>query len=193
MARGLNATRLARQIKEIRKLNETFTGFRLLSSIEVDILDDGSLDLSDDILKELDLVVCAVHYGFTHTREKQTERIIRALDNPYVTILAHPSGRLINEREPYQVDLEQVMHAAGERGCALELNAHPARLDLNDVYCRMAKELGVKIAISTDAHSVAGLDYMRFGVGQARRGYLEATDVLNTRPWPELEKLIRRS
>jgi DNA polymerase (family 10) len=193
MARGLNATRLARQIKEIDRLNARLEGFRVLRSIEVDILEDGSLDLSDDILAELDLVVGAVHYGFALGREKQTERIIRAMDNPFFTILAHPTGRLINEREPYEVDVERLLAAAGERGCFLELNAHPARLDLNDIHCRMAREMGVRIAISTDAHSAAGLEYMRFGLGQARRGGLEAADVLNARPWPALRKLLART
>jgi DNA polymerase (family 10) len=116
-----------------------------------------------------------------------------AMDNPYFNILAHPTGRLIGERPPYAVDIERIMEAAHERGCFLEVNAHPARLDLNDVYCKLAKEIGVKVAISTDAHRVTALDTMRFGVGQARRGGLEAEDVLNTRSWKELKKLLRRS
>ncbi|MGQ9662458.1 MAG: DNA polymerase/3'-5' exonuclease PolX [Kiritimatiellia bacterium] len=193
MTHGLNATRLRQQIKAIEKLNRNMKGFFLLKSIEVDILEDGSLDLSDDVLRDLDLVVAAIHYGFKLTREKQTERLIRAMDNPYVDIIAHPTGRLIGERPPYEVDMERVLKAARERGCFMELNAHPLRLDLSDVHCRLAKELGVKVAISTDAHSLSDLDYMRFGVYQARRGWLEPDDVVNTRPWAVLRRLLRRN
>ncbi len=164
----------------------------ILKSIEVDILKDGSLDLPDDILRQLDVVVGAVHSEFRLSRQKQTERILRAMDNPLFNILAHPSGRLINEREPYEVDLERLIEAAGERGCFMELNAHPDRLDLNDVFCKTAKDLGVKIVVSTDAHSVSNLDNMRLGILQARRGWLEADDVLNTRSWKELRKLLKR-
>lgn len=193
MAHGLNATRLSQQIREIERMNEKLSGIRILKSIEVDILEDGSLDLSDDILKELDLVVCSVHYKFNLSRERQTERIVRAMDNPYFNILAHPSGRLIGEREPYEIDMERVMQAAKERHCFLEVNAHPMRLDLTDVHCKMARELGLKVAISTDAHAVTDLAYMRFGVGQARRGWLEAEDVINTRSWTDLRKLLKRA
>jgi DNA polymerase (family 10) len=157
MAKGLDAGRLAQRIEEIDRLNEGFKDFRLLKGIEVDILEDGSLDLPDDILSKLDLRVCAVHYHQKLSRRKQTERIIRAMDNPHFNILAHPTGRLINEREPYEVDLEKVIQAALERGCFLEVNADPDRLDLNDIHCRMAKEMGLKVAISTDAHSVRSL------------------------------------
>jgi len=192
MAHGLNGTRLRQQMAQIDRLNAKFSGFRLLKSIEVDILEDGSLDLSDDVLKDLDVVVAAVHSHFNLTREKQTERIVRALDNPCVNILAHPTGRLIGEREPYEVDLERLLLAARERGCFVEANAHPARLDLNEVHCKLAKDVGVKVAISTDAHSEADLDLLRFGVDQARRGWLTKADVLNTRPWPALQKLLKR-
>lgn len=192
VAKGLDKKRLAKQIEEIERLNEKMKGITVLKSIEVDILEDGSLDLPDSILKELDFVVCSVHSKFTLSREKQTERIIRAMDNTYCHILGHPTGRLINEREPYDLDMEKVMEAAKERGCFMELNAQPERLDLNDVYCRMAKEMGVKVAISTDAHSIDDLDHMRFGVGQARRGWLEPDDVLNTRSWKELKKMFKR-
>ena len=193
MVHGLNAARLAQQIRNIDRLNEKLSGFRILKSIEVDILENGELDLADDILKELDVVVGAVHSLFTLSREKQTERIMRAMDNPCFNIFAHPSGRLIGERDAYEVDLERLLHAAKERGCFLELNAHPMRLDLNDAYCRMAKALGVKVAISTDSHNPLSLDYMRFGVGQARRGWLEKDDVLNTRPWGAARKLLKRT
>lgn len=158
----------------------------------MDILDDGSLDLPDDSLKRLDLTICSIHSKFDLSREEQTERIIQAMDNPYFTILAHPTGRRIGERAPYDVDMERVMEAALERGCFLEINAYPNRLDLNDVHAKMAKDMGLKLSISTDAHRADELNYMRYGVGQARRGWLEPEDVLNTRPWEELNELLRR-
>lgn len=192
VAGGLDEKRLGQQIKAIERLNGRLRGFRLLKSIELDILDDGSLDLPDAILDELDLVLCSIHSKFNLPREKQTERIIKALDNRRVHVFCHPSGRLINERRPYEVDLDRVMKAARERGCHLELNAHPDRLDLDDVQCQSAKAIGVKVAIGTDTHRLDDLRYMRFGVGQARRGWLEPDDVLNTRSWPQLEKLLKR-
>ena len=192
VAQGLDADRLGRQCDAIDRLNSDLEGIQILKSSEVDILEDGSLDLDDAILQQLDLTICAVHSHLKLSRQKQTERIIRAMDNPYFTILAHPTGRRLGEREAYPLDLEQVVQAAKERGCFLELNAHPERLDLNDTYCKLAKETGLKVAISTDAHGPDGLHNVRFGVGQARRGWLEARDVLNTRPLPELKKLLKR-
>lgn len=193
MAHGLDAARLAQSIRAIDKLNGRLKGITLLKSIECDILADGSLDLPDDILAELDVVVCSIHYNFNLTKDKQTERVLRALDNKRVNIFGHPTGRLINERPGYEIDLEKVMRAAVERGCFLELNAHPDRLDLDDVHCQTAKKMGLKIALSTDAHSTDDLDLMRFGVGQARRGWLEAEDVINTRPLAALRKLLKRA
>jgi DNA polymerase (family 10) len=192
IAHGLNAARLLRQIDEIDRLNAKLRNFTVIKGVEVDILADGRLDMPDEILSRLDIVVAAVHYKFDLSREEQTERIIRALDNRYVKILAHPTGRLIGVRDPYDVDMDRVITAAHERNCCLELNAEPDRLDLTDVYVRAAKSSGVKVAISTDAHSVAGLGYMRFGVDQARRGWLEPHDVINTRSLGELKKIIRR-
>jgi DNA polymerase (family 10) len=192
VARGLDVKGMTMLIRKIDHLKEKAKGIMILKSGEVDILDNGSLDLPDRILKELDLTVCAVHSKFNLSREKQTERIIRAMDNPYFNILAHPSGRLINERESYEVDMERLMKAAMERGCFLELNAHPDRLDLTDIDCKMAKEMGLKVVISTDAHSISDLDFIRFGVGQARRGWLGPEDVLNTRSLKELLKLLKR-
>jgi DNA polymerase (family 10) len=191
VAHGLDARRLRQQVRAIDRLNEKLSGIVVLKSSEVDILDDGSLDLPDDVLKELDFTVCAIHYGLARSREKQTERILRAMDNPYFTVLAHPTGRLINVREPYDIDLERVIEAARERGRILELNAHPDRLDLDDRGCRMAKEAGVRVAISTDAHRAADLGLMRFGIGQARRGWLEPGDVVNTRSLKALKRLLR--
>ncbi|MEA1949249.1 MAG: PHP domain-containing protein, partial [Thermodesulfobacteriota bacterium] len=192
VAHGLNKKHLLEQIKVIDKLNGKLDDIMVLKSIELDILEDATLDLPDSVLKELDFTVCAVHYKFNLSRKKKTERILRAMDNPYFTILAHPSGRLINERESYPIDLEKIMKAAGEHGCFLELNAHPDRLDLTDEACKMAKEMGLKVAISTDAHSISNLDYMRFGVNQARRGWLEAKDVINCQPLKDLRKLFKR-
>ncbi|MFP3870304.1 MAG: DNA polymerase/3'-5' exonuclease PolX [Syntrophobacteria bacterium] len=193
MARGLDARRLRKQMDEIDRLNMEFKDFHVLKSIEVDILKDGSLDLPDEVLKELDFTVCSVHYNLNLSKDKQTERIIRAMDNRYFNILGHPTGRLINERQPYELDMERLMEAARDRGCYFELNAHPDRLDLTDRYCKMAREMGIKIAVSTDAHSTTDLDYMRFGVWQGRRGWLEPEDVLNTRSWKDLRKLLQRT
>ena len=193
MAHGLDEERLNKQIKRIDRLNDKLKELTLLKGSEVDILKDGSLDLPDEILADLDLTVCAVHYDRELSRKKQTERVLRAMDNPHFTILAHPTGRLIGEREPYDVDLEAVMKAAKERGCFLELNAHPDRLDLTDRYCKMAKDIGVQVVISTDAHSITDLDFMRFGVYQARRGWLEPAEVLNTRNLTQIRELFKRS
>jgi DNA polymerase (family 10) len=192
VAKGLDEKRLGKQLDEIDKLGEDFDDIRILKSSEVDILADGKLDLSDGMLKRLDVVVAAVHYKFELDARAQTERMLRAMDNKYVSILAHPSGRLLGERQAYAVDLERVIKGAKDRGVALELNAHPARLDLDDIHCKLAKELDVKLVISTDAHSTFGLDAMRYGVGQARRAWLERKDVLNTRTWPGLKKAITR-
>jgi DNA polymerase (family 10) len=192
VAQGLDAEALRQQIDEIDRLNDELEGLTILKAIEVDILEDGSLDLPDNILARLDLRICSVHSYFGLSQEKQTERIIRAMDNPNFSILAHPTGRRIGERPAYDVDLERVMGAAVERGCFMEINANPERLDLDDIHARMAKDMGLKLAINTDAHSIAELDFMRFGVGQARRGWLEAHDVLNTRSWPSLKELLER-
>lgn len=193
MAHGLDERRLRRQGEAIDRLNERLSGFTVLKGIEVDILEDGKLDLPDSALAHLDLVVGAVHSRFHLSRVRQTERILRAMDRPHFTMLAHPSGRLIPAREPYDVDMARVIRKAAERGCFLELNAHPERLDLLDSYCRMAKDAGVLVSINSDAHSVADFANLRFGVMQARRGWLEADDVLNTRPLATLRKLLRRT
>jgi len=192
VAHGLDPQRLARQIDEIDRLNERLAGITLLKGIEVDILEDGTLDLPDAILAKLDLVVGAVHSKFDLPRARQTERILAAMESPYLSILAHPSGRLIDEREAYDVDMLKIVRKARARGIALELNAHPERLDLTDVHCRMAKEEGVLVAIDSDAHSVHEFDNLRFGIGQARRGWLEKTDVLNTRPLAALRAALAR-
>ena len=191
VAHGLDRRRLLQQVRAIDRLNAKLEGITVLKSVEVDILEDGRLDLPDDVLKELDFTVCAIHYGFGYGRARQTARILRAMDNLHFSILAHPTGRLINAREPCEIDLERVLEGARERGRIMELNAQPDRLDLDDRACRLAKEIGVKVAIATDAHRAADLDLMRFGVDQARRGWLERTDVVNTRPLAELRRLLR--
>ena len=191
MAKGLDSTRLLQQMEDIDQLNATLSGITILKGIEVDILEDGNLDLPDEVLGRLDLVVGAVHSRFNLSNRRQTERIMKAMDHPHFSILAHPSGRLIGRREPYDVDMLRIIRKARERRCFLEINAHPERLDLTDIHCRMAKEEGVLLAVNTDAHSMLDLENARFGVGQARRGWLEKTDVLNTRSYAELRKLLK--
>lgn len=192
MTHGLDPARLARQIHEIDRLNDKFKNFTILKGIEVDILRDGSLDLPDTSLAKLDVVLAAVHSHFDLPRKAQTDRVVRALENPHVCILAHPTGRLIGDREPYDIDMDVVISAARKAGCYLEINAEPDRLDLNDLHAHAAKLAGVKLAVSTDAHSVDAFQCMRFGIGQARRAWLTANDVLNTRPLVELRKLLKR-
>lgn len=192
MAHGLRPADVARQIREIDALNASFSGFRILKGIEVDILKDGSLDLPDSILARLDLVVAAVHSFLDLPREAQTERVLRAMRHPYVSILAHPTARLIGEREPCALDMDRITSAAAHSGCILEMNAQPGRLDLNDVHAHMARSKGARLAISSDAHSVHDFACMRFGVDQARRAWLTAADVVNTRSLDALLPLLRR-
>ena len=193
VARGLDVMRLRQQLEEIDQLNATLKGITLLKGIEIEILEDGALDLPDDVLSELDLVVGAVHSHFTLPRAKQTRRILKAMDHPHFTILAHPNTRLLDSREPVDVDMPKIIRHARARGCFLELNAQPERLDLLDSHCQLAKEEGVLIAISSDGHRVEDFDNLRYGIGQARRGWLEKTDVLNARPLKELRRLIKRT
>ena len=183
--------RLSAQLDEIDRLNETLDGFQVLKSAKVEILAGGRLDLPANLLERLDVVVWVARSQFGLDREAQTERIVRAMDNRHCHIVAHPAAELIG-RETYAVDLDQLTEAAKARGCALELNAAPDRLGLDDVHCRSAKTQGVKVAIGSHARSAADLQAMRFGVDQARRGWLEPDDVLNSRPWPELKTLLAR-
>jgi DNA polymerase (family 10) len=192
IAHGLDAARLSAQLDEIDALNDAQPGVRVLKSCEVDILKTGKLDLPNTLLARLDVVTAGVHSDFALSAADQTARLLKAMDNRHVHILAHPTGRLIGERAGYQVELEKVIAGARGRGCFLEINAHPSRLDLDDVHARAAKAAGVLIAISSDAHSTLGLANIRFGVDQARRAWLEADDVLNTRGWPELRILLDR-
>ena len=192
VAGGLTPDRVLAHCDAIDALNETLDGIRLLKGLEVDILEDGSLDMPDEVLARLDICLGAIHGAFSLPADKQTERLIRAMDNPHLNIIAHPTARLIGRREACRLDMDKVMDAALERGCFLELNSQPMRLDLDDVHCRMARERGLKVAISTDAHAAGQLDYLRYGVAQARRGWLEAKDVLNTLPLNELLEALKR-
>ncbi|MDZ7664697.1 MAG: DNA polymerase/3'-5' exonuclease PolX [Desulfotignum sp.] len=192
IANGMDRRRLEKQIETIEALNDRLDNFRVLKGVEVDIRADGSLDLPDEILKKLDVRVCSIHFSHNLSKRKQTERIIKAMENPFFNILGHPTGRLINRRKPYAVDLEKVMAAAKENGCFLELNAQPDRLDLSDEACRLARDMGVKIAVSSDAHDTGGLSYLRLGIDQARRGWLERADVINTSNCHDLLRLMTR-
>ena len=187
VAGGISEAQLLEQIGKIRALGKKYPKIRILAGSECDILADGSLDFSDRALAQLDIVVCAIHSRFKQERVGMTARIVKALSNPYVHIFAHPTGRLIGERDPYDVDLEAVFAAARQYGKALEINAQPSRLDLNDHHARRAKELGVKLAISTDTHFLDQLDNMALGVAVARRAWVEQSDVINT--WP-VDKLL---
>jgi DNA polymerase (family 10) len=191
VAHGLDANRLAKQIDEIDRLNEQLDGITILKGSEVDILEDGRLDMPDDILSRLDLVVGAVHRKFRLSRSKQTTRILHAMDSKYFTLLAHPSARLLEEREAIEVDMERVIKAARQRGCYLELNSQPQRLDLTDTYCQVAKAQGVLVSINSDGHSPNCFELLYGGINQARRGWLEKADVLNTRSLRELRKLLK--
>lgn len=192
VVQGLEADDLRDQIDRIRALDEEIDDLKLLAGIEVDILKDGSLDLPDDVLKRLDVCIASVHTSLALSEEKQTERILRAMDNPHVQIVGHPTGRRLGQREPYPVDVPRLIEAAADRDCLLELNAQPERLDLNDTYCKAAKDAGVTIALGADAHTIESLGFLRYGIWQARRGWLEADDVLNTRSWTECAKMLKR-
>lgn len=192
MAGGLNEKDLEKQIRDIDALNKKMKNFRIIKGVEVDILEDGTLDLTDDILKELDLVIGSVHYNMNLSKKKQTQRILKAMENPYLNIIGHPTGRMINKRKGYDLDMDAVMKEAADKGIFLEINSNPDRIDLNDKYIRKAQKAGVKLAISTDAHAISNLDYIKYGVAQARRGWLGKKDIINTRSWRELKKLLKR-
>ncbi len=192
MTHGLDEKGLARQGKEIDKLNTKYrilnTKFRILKGAEVNILKDGRLDIKDEALHKLDVVAIAVHSGFKMSKRDMTERIIRGMKNPHADILFHPTGRLINQRPPYEVDIEKIIKTAQETKTVLEINAYPNRLDLKDEYARMAKNMGVKLSIDSDAHNISHLHFLEFGIAQARRGWVEKKDVINA--WP-VEKMLK--
>jgi len=191
MARGLDAKRLREHWKSIDKLAAKTKGIEILKGVEMDILENGSMDLDDDVLKEADWVVASIHYGQNQPKEKLTQRLLNAIKNPYVHAIGHPTGRLIGQRKGYELDMDTIMKAAADHGTMLELNAQPSRLDLDDVALMAAKARGVNIVISTDAHAVEELANMEFGIYQARRAGLEAKDVANTRSLAQLRKMLK--
>jgi len=193
IAHGLSVERLRQQIAEIRALNKRLTGIHVLTGIEVDIRADGSLDLPHEILSELDMVNAAVHSAMNQSAEKMTRRVINAIENPDVDTIAHPTCRLIGEREPISIDLEAVFKAAAKYNKIMEINAMPPRLDLKDIHAFRARDMGVKLAIGTDAHRTTHLDLMRFGIGVARRAWCEPQHILNTLPLTELLSFLSRN
>ncbi len=192
IAHGLDQKRLEKQLKEIDKIRKKYKDFKILSGAEVDINKDGSLDLPDDILKQLDVVVASIHFHFRLPQEEQTERVLRALNNSNVNILGHPTGRMINEREPMDLDLEKIMKAAKKNNVALEINSNPLRLDLKGVHAAWAKDMGCLLAISSDAHKLQHFDFIKYGVYTARRGWVEKKDVINTWSYSKLTKWLQK-
>ncbi len=191
VANGMDEKRTREQIRKIRAANEKKLGIRVLAGIEVDILKDGRLDLEDEVLAELDVVVASVHSYMSLEREAMTERMLAAIENPYTHIIGHPTGRLLLRRDSFAYDMERILDSARKHGAVMECNASPERLDLKDVYLRMAKERGVRVVISTDAHTAATLECMRYGVQMARRGWIEKKDVLNTLPLGQMLAALR--
>jgi DNA polymerase (family 10) len=192
IARGVSVEDLWKQIRFIDKLNDRLDGIRVLKSAEVDILADGALDYPDDLLRELDYTVCSVHSRFGLDKSQQTNRILQAMDNRYFNILGHATGRLLLKRPGYEIDMERVIAQAKQNGCFFEINSSPDRLDLSAENARLAHSAGIKIAISTDAHSTREFGLIRYGIDQARRAALEKTSVLNCLPWEKLGPLLRR-
>ena len=191
VANGLDEKRMAAHIKKLRSADEKGLGIRVLAGSEVDILKDGKLDYSDEILGQLDVVVCSIHSYFNLGRAAMTERILAAIENPHTQIIAHPTGRVLLRRDPFEYEMEKVLEACAKHGVAMECNSYPDRLDLKDVYLRMCKEKGVKVVISTDSHNTSNLSFMRYGVTMARRGWLEKKDVINTLPVEEFLGALR--
>ena len=191
VARGMSIEKLLEQNKKIEAVNKRLKNFFLLSGVEMDIRSDGTMDYPDEVLKKLDIVVASIHSGFRQSKEQLTKRLVSAMKNPFVSIIAHPTGRLIGERDAYDVDIDEVLMTARDTGAAIEVNAYPLRLDLSDIYIRKAKGMGIPLAISTDAHVAYQFDFMRYGVGIARRGWLEKKDVLNTYPYKALLKRLK--
>jgi DNA polymerase (family 10) len=183
---------LAKQIERVAEVNSRIEGLRLLAGSEVNILPDGTLDYEEDLLEQLDWVIASVHTGFGGSEKAMTGRMIAAIEHPLVDAIGHPTGRLIEQREPYAIDLEAVFQAAAQTGTMLEINANPKRRDLSDVHARAAVSAGVRIVINSDAHRTQTLAVMRWGVATARRGWLTAADVANTEPWERFAKLRKR-
>ncbi len=191
IAGGMNEKKLEKYLKEIEKIQKK-KKIKIIKGSEVDILKDGTLDYSNKILKKLDYVLAAVHSGFKNTKEAMTKRVLKAMDNPYVNTIAHPTGRIIGKREPYAIDLDRIFEKAKERQIAMDIDSFPTRLDLNDINIKRGLEFGVKFAISTDAHSTDHLRFMEYGIGQARRGWATAKDIINTLPYAKLRKYLQR-
>ncbi len=191
VARGMSIEQILQQNKTIKDLDKKSVGIKLLSGVEVDIRSDGTLDYPDEVLRKLDLVIASIHSGFRQSRKQLTSRLVSAMKNPYVTIIAHPTGRLIGERDAYDVDMEEILKTAKETGMVMEINAHPLRLDLNDIYIKKSREMGICLAVNTDAHIEYQFDFMHYGVRMARRGWLEKKDVLNTLEYNKLIKHIK--
>jgi DNA polymerase (family 10) len=190
--RGVERGKIDEYIEKIREVDEKHKDFKILVGVEVDVLEDGRLFLQDHLLKQFDFVTVAIHSGFNLSKEQQTKRILKAMDNPYVNMFGHPTGRIINKREPYQFDFKKVMQHARENNVFVEINAQPTRLDLNDIRIKTAKDIGVKFAISTDAHSIEEMNFMKYGVWQARRGWIEKNDVVNTLGYIDFVEAIKR-
>ncbi len=193
MANGLDAKRLRAHWKEIEKVQQKVPDIQILKGIECDILEDGTMDLPDDVLSEADWVIAVLHYGLKQPQDQINKRLLNAIQNPHVSILGHLSGRLIGKRPGADLNYGEILKAAADHGVMLEINAHPMRLDIDDIHAARAKELGIPIVINTDAHSVGGLDVMQYGVYQARRAGLTKKDVANTKTWKQFEKLLKKS
>jgi len=192
MTGGLDEDQLFAQMEEIESIRHEFSDIDVLTGIEVDIMGNGSLDLRDEVLEQADVVIASIHSRFGLTQKEMTVRICRALQHPSVNILAHPTGRLLLQREAYLVDLEEVARCAAENRVCLEINAYPARLDLNDVHARMVCDLGALLSINSDAHSIRMLDYLSYGVDQARRGWVGAEEVINTYSLDRLKRVLKK-
>ncbi|MGE4413109.1 MAG: PHP domain-containing protein, partial [Candidatus Caldatribacteriota bacterium] len=192
IASGLDEQRVLEQIRRIDEINQNISDFQVLKGIEVDIKSDGTLDLSDSILQKLDLVIAAIHSGFKQEKKQLMERLTKAMRNPFVNIIAHPTGRVIGYREAYDIDMQEIIRLAAQTNTALEINASPERMDLNDIYVKSAKEQGVLLAIGSDAHQIHALDYMTYGIAIARRGWLEKGNLLNTLSLEDLKARLKK-
>jgi len=192
IANALDEKRIDEQRKEIDKANKKLDGISILQGVEVNITADGSLDMGDKVLKQLDVVVAAIHSGFKNPKEKTTQRMIRAMENEHIDIIAHPTGRLLTKREPYEIDIDAVFSAAKRTGTVMEINSYPERIDLRDVHVKAAVKAGVKLAISTDAHNADQLHFINLGIGTARRGWAKKDDIINTRSLKKMLRLLKR-
>jgi DNA polymerase (family 10) len=191
MTGGADEEKLEKQMEEIDKIQKKISGIKILKGAEVNIMKDGSLDINNETLAKLDIVGIAVHSLFNMSEKDMTDRICKAMENPHADILFHPTGRIINKREPYKIDMDMVLKKAKETGIVMEIDAYPERLDLKDEHIRKAIDLGVKLSVDTDAHSIKHLDYMEYGIGQARRGWAEKKDIINVHDWEKMLKMLK--